>query len=136
MGREGTKMKTKSVTILPPAIINYFSCILLQKPFTSGDSSDKLYEIYKYIEMWLMPKCKNLPLKKEKCQLLIQQFKELHEQAKKKEELKKEEQNKTKMPFYRTKCSKRCNEAIFDRLRFKRVLLSRETSTDNEVSTI
>ena len=74
--------------------------------------------IYLYIEKRLLPKARNQPKKRQKCEELKREFMELYERAKKKEENPEtEKKNQTKRPFYRIKCPDGRSKTIFDRLR-------------------
>ena len=113
-------MKITTTFSLPSPILQYFNFNLLATPLPT-DNSKRLLKIFIWIIQKHMKRAKSNPKKLEKCKKYMDEFKELYEQAKKKENIETETTNKTQEPFYRIEGLSRSNQEIFDRLRYKQL---------------
>jgi len=109
-------MCSKSITVIPPKILEYYSHILLNNPIKFRDDLEKIWNMYLYVKKILYKKVKN----KIKLEELDKEFLEIYERAKKKEkDINTKTENKTKMPFYFITMPNKGDQNIFDRLRYK-----------------
>lgn len=110
----------KTVTSLPPFILQAFDRKLLSHPIWRFN-----VEELKKIADWLLEKIQSNQFKKFPNTIVNlrkkhQEFMELYERAKKKEdEVKEEKGNKTQLPFYRLRHSNRDDQRLFEKLERK-----------------
>ena len=115
-------MKITTKSVLPPPIVQYYDRVLLSKPYISGDCCARLMRIFRWIEGKLAKKISSCPKRRARYLKLEEEFLELYERAKtKEEELEAKGENPTKVPFYRIRGIDKRHERVFDRLRFKTI---------------
>lgn len=124
-------LTTKS--IISPEIKEYFSRTLLSQSLP-GDNLKILEEIFIYIENKLFKKLNNLPDKKNKCEKLIKQFKDLYDiTAAQEKEFKGKKTSKTEGPFYYIRMPTRRSEDLFRRLKYRSSFFSHLNRKNNEI---
>ena len=128
-------MTIKTVCNLPPLIRSRFDRMLLSYPAIIGDNLDVIWECFLYIEIKRLKKIRNHPSKLKEYELLKQEFLNLYEWTKAKEEkLKEKTPTKVEIPFYFIYLSDSGLEEVWRRLRSKRVFLSDSERHDYEIS--
>ncbi len=107
------------IDYIPPEIISMFDKNLLSKPMPKfGEDSEDLLKMWLYIERRLKKKTRRSPQCYEQFMKLENQFKDLYERVKAKEEdLKAEAKNHFPRPFNYFDSSYRRHPKILDRLR-------------------
>lgn len=112
----------KNITILSPEITQILDKNLLSKPTIKFyDDCERIWKIFQYIERKLKKKCKNHPEMLQKYLKLQQEFMELYERAKTKEdEYEKKKGKPFGQPFHYFKYTDKRYKEIYSGLRFKK----------------
>ena len=108
----------KTIAVLPPKIMQSYNAELLSRPCKLREDSETLWKAWLYIEkMWhKLDKC---PGKKSKCEELKQQFMDLYERAKAKEEERKATpKHRTQMSFYYIASVGKKGDRAFNRAKY------------------
>ena len=110
-------MITITTNTIPPEIIQYFNSKLLCYPMPKGDCCERLWRIYQWIISHLRPKDLINAKRKKKIDDLIEEFLELYERTKaKEEEREREETHFTQGLFYHIEFINRSHKDLFDGL--------------------
>lgn len=110
----------KTITTLPP-IEQYFNYHLLENPFDDSLRFDsrRLFAWYKFYLRKLQRKSYHSDIRRKKCELLEQEFLQLYERIKiKEEELEEKTKHITKRPFFYITYSDYRSKKLYDRFRF------------------
>jgi hypothetical protein len=109
-------MDIETTFTFPPPIHQEFSRGLLCAPWPKY--SDRLWKYYQHVKTKLMKRAEYSPQKKKKCLELEQEFLELYEQAKVKEEKSQTAfRNKAEGPFYYPRFSSKGDKRLYWGLR-------------------
>lgn len=127
--------------IIPDIKQYYDTNLLLRQMSKFSDDLETIMEMYRYIEKLMIKKIGRLHIHNlntlEKFQKIEQEFLEIYERQKTKEENSTEKaKNKTQEPFYSLRNSERCNKKLLHRLRLFKYRVPSDYRSLYEVSKV